>query len=203
MEALFGILFLAWIGLSLVWLSTFAQAGRTPWAKRGYRYRRVRWTTAIAATASFLVAAVVAQGLPPSDKTTATAPAIDARSHEAGAAPQASAQPADEATSATVDVEPVPEADGSHTGYALIDHAPPNTPAEEAEGLQIFCAVVAERGLASLSQPEEVLKAVLETDTRLADRLHEPIDRANIVVTRISAKFGDGTYGPAECGMTN
>jgi hypothetical protein len=66
MEVLFGILFFAWMGLSLVWLSTFAQLGRTPWAKRGFRYRRVRWTTAIAATVSFILACVVSQGLPTS-----------------------------------------------------------------------------------------------------------------------------------------
>lgn len=105
MEFLFGILFFAWIGLSLVWLSTFAQAGRIPWAKRGFRYRRVRWTTAIAATASFILAAVVAQGLPSSGKLpVAESPSAGAR--EASAAPEASAVPADAATSSTVDTKP-------------------------------------------------------------------------------------------------
>jgi hypothetical protein len=193
MEVLFGILFFASIVFSLVWLATFAQRGRTPWAKRGFRYRRVRWTTAISATTAFILACVVAQGLPTPGNPSVGAPAPAAPGSEAGAAPADS----------TVDVAPAPEADGSHTGYSVIDQAPPNTPAEEAEGLQIFCAVVAEHGLASLSQPEQVVKAVLETDNRLSDRLHEPIDRANIVVTRISAKFGNGTYGPAECGMGN
>lgn len=86
LEVLFGILFFAWIGLSFVWLSTFAQAGRVPWAKRGFRYLRVRWATAIAATASFILAGIVAQGLPPSGKPSAAAPVADARSPEAGAA---------------------------------------------------------------------------------------------------------------------
>jgi hypothetical protein len=66
LNMLFGVLFFAWAILSLVWLSTFAQRGRTPWAKLGFRYRRVRWTVGIAAASSFVLAGVVAQGLAPS-----------------------------------------------------------------------------------------------------------------------------------------
>jgi hypothetical protein len=111
---LFGVLFFAWIGLSLVWLSTFAQAGRTPWAKRGYRYRRVRWASAIAATACFILTGIVAQGLPPSGKQDVAA-APNARSPEAGAAPMASAEPADEATSATAPPADLPVTDAQAT----------------------------------------------------------------------------------------
>jgi hypothetical protein len=106
MKVLFGILFFAWIGLSLVWLATFVQRGRTPWAKRGYRYRRVRWATAIAATACFILLSFVAQGLPPNKPSVSSAPAAGAPSAEAGAAPSAAAVPADEATSSTVDIAP-------------------------------------------------------------------------------------------------
>jgi uncharacterized iron-regulated membrane protein len=132
LEFLFGGLLFAWIILSLVWLSTFAQAGRTPWAKRGYRYRRVRWTTAIAATASFVVACVVAQGLPSSGKAASADSPVGARA--AGAAPEASSEPADAATSSTVDIAPAEES----------DLAQPITEGQVTSGTTALCAAIFE-----------------------------------------------------------
>jgi hypothetical protein len=129
---LFGILFFAWIGLSLVWLATFSQFGRTPWAKRGYRYRRVRWATAIAATTTFVLAGVVAEQLPPDKPAAAVAPAAGVR--EAGAAPEASAEPADAAMSSTVDMAPPEEA----------DLAQPVTDGQVTSGTTALCAAIFE-----------------------------------------------------------
>jgi hypothetical protein len=129
----FGIFFLAWIGLSIVWLATFAQAGRTPWAKRGYQYRRVRWGTAISATVCFVLAGVVGEQLPPPEKpSVAAAPA--ASTAEAGAAPQAPAEPADAATSSTVDMAPPEEA----------DLAQRITPGQVTAGETALCAAIFE-----------------------------------------------------------
>jgi hypothetical protein len=61
----------------------FTQPGRLVFARRGFRFRRVRWTSAIAATAVFVLLCVVAQGLPPS------------KDLEAGKNPVAASGPAD------------------------------------------------------------------------------------------------------------
>jgi hypothetical protein len=108
LEVLFGILFFAWIGLSLAWLGTFTQRGRTPWAKRGYRYRRVRWGSAIAATACFILAGTVGQGLSPSPElqagkpVAAEAPAADAPAPDFAPSPSA---PKDDSVAPVTEVE--------------------------------------------------------------------------------------------------
>ncbi len=110
---------------------------------------------------------------------------------EAGAAPSVASMPPDS-----------PDA-GSNTGYAAVDEAPQNTPAEDAEGLRAFCTVVFEAGEYSPSNTEQTLKKVLEADNLVASTLHEPLARANIVVTRVSSGFATSRYGPADCEPTN
>ncbi len=122
--------------------------------------------------------------LTPSDK--------DSKPLEAGAAPVAAPVPADDPD--------VPPAAGSSTGYSIIDHAPPDSLAEDVEGLRVICGLIAERGLDSLTQPAGQFNFVAEADNRVAARLHEPIERANIVVSRVSSAFAKGTYGPSDCG---
>jgi hypothetical protein len=100
MQVLFAFFFMVWIALCLVWAAMFTQPGRTFFAKRGYRFRRVRWTSAIAATIAFFLLGAIAQQLPP-DKDAAAKP-LEAGA--AGAAPSAAHAPADEATSSTLGV---------------------------------------------------------------------------------------------------
>jgi hypothetical protein len=167
LQFLFGLVFFAWIALSLLWISTFTQAGRTPWGKRGYRFRKIRWNSAIAATAAFVVACVVAQGLPtPSDqrigKTAATVISP----------PDASAP-----TSEGVSSSPDP------------DLSQPVTDAQEVAGENALCIAVIEKlkeavrsgktdGDATTAQAELLVIA----DTALAKELGVSDWRANKII---------------------
>jgi hypothetical protein len=124
-------------------------------------------------------------------------PPAQSASVQAGSAPTVATIPAD-----SPDLAAAPDAPavaGSNTGSVAVDRTAPNTPAEEAEGLRAFCAIVSEHGADSFSNPEKAIKEVLEADDRVAAELHEPVERANIVVTRVSSAFGTGRYGPSDC----
>jgi hypothetical protein len=90
-------LFLGWIALSTVWVAMFTQRGRLIFARRGYQFRRVRWTSAIAATITFVLLCAVAQKVPPSSEAgktpVAEPPTSPVDSHEAQQSLTADAQP--------------------------------------------------------------------------------------------------------------
>lgn len=124
-------------------------------------------------------------------------PPAQSPSVQADTAPTVATIPADSPYLAAA--PDAPAVAGSNTGYAAVDRTAPNTPAEEAEGLRVFCAIVSEHGADSFANPVKAIKEVLEADDRVAAELHEPVERANIVVTRVSSAFGSGRYGPSDC----
>jgi hypothetical protein len=167
LQVLFGLVFFAWIALSLLWLSTFTQVGRTPWGKRGYRYRRVRWSSAIAATATFILACVVAQGLPTS------------REQETGKPP----------TAVTTSPDAAPTNAGAVASAQAPDLSRPVTDAQEDAGENALCTAVMEKlkeAVRSGKTDEDTTTAQAEllivADTALAKELGVSDWRANKII---------------------
>jgi ferredoxin-like protein FixX len=67
MAAVFSLL---WLALTILWLCTFVSSTRVFFARKGFRYRRMRWATGIAA----IIALAISTALAPREKPSAPEP---------------------------------------------------------------------------------------------------------------------------------
>jgi len=168
MLALFALFFLAWIGLSVVWLATFFKRGRLPFARRGFRFRRVRWASAIAATAAFFLASIFAQWL---STIPQSSPQLQAgRPAALVASPAADAVPASE-------LPPVSSTDTAKA-EAESDAAQPVTEAQTTAGVTALCSAVFEKvgelargGEVKQDGDLEIIKLMVSADDTLSKEL--------------------------------
>ncbi len=90
--------------------------------------------------------------------------------------------------------------DRAMTGEEIIANASPNTPQEEAAGFRAFCDQARNIDLNKAAKDMSAMMAfMLRADQEMVDRTGEPLDRANIVVTRVARAFGQQIYGPSDC----
>jgi hypothetical protein len=84
----------------------------------------------------------------------------------------------------------------SPSGAALIAAAPPNTKDEDLAGVHAFCSVVA---VADDKDSSAMMEAMIQADTMVEHQLNIPLERANVVVTRVATAFSKGIYGARDC----